>query len=76
MEDFFTIYCENDIAVSLFLVFEKQDEENGIVDLDSAKEFIEDEIFERIKNGKNSGDLDFVFKGICYSGKWNIEHMA
>ena len=76
MEDLFTFhYEEKDICieVSLFLVFEKKDKENAVIDLESASSFIESEIFERIKNGKQRGYVDFTFNDVCYSGNWDSQ---
>lgn len=72
MEDIFTFYFEEK-KISLFLVFEKKDKDHGLIDLEEAKNFIEQEIFECIQNGKKSGTVEFVFKDICYSGNWDFE---
>lgn len=57
----------------MFLVFEKKDKEHGLIDLEEAKNFIEQEIFECIKHGEKSGSVEFVFNDVCYSGSWNFE---
>lgn len=72
MEDIFSFYFEEK-KVSLFLVFEKKDKEHGLIDLEEAKNFIEQEIFECIKNGEKSGSVEFVFNDVCYSGNWSFE---
>jgi hypothetical protein len=72
MEDIFSFYFEEK-KVSLFLVFEKKDKEHGLIDLEEAKNFIEQEIFECIKNGEKGGSVEFVFNEVCYSGNWNFE---